>query len=244
MKRADWPTSQKPEEMLSSPPKAKRSGRKLRLFACACCRRVWPLLSAERSRRGVEVAEACADGLATDSETEEALDDALGVYAGSTGMPESFREAAKAVSTTLFDFEKPAKVLRHASLASYNAIRAACLADAELHPADSIADDAPSAVETRESSIQADWLRCVFGYLFRPQTIQPAWCTATVVALAQTAYDARSLPSGELEWTRLAILADALEEVGCTDSEMLSHCREPGTHIRGCWVVDLILGRK
>jgi hypothetical protein len=65
-----------------------------------------------------------------------------------------------------------------------------------------------------------------------------------VSSLAQAAYDVRLLPSGELDAARLAVLSDALEEAGCTDGALLSHLRGPGPHVRGCWAVDLILGKK
>ena len=88
--------------------------------------------------------------------------------------------------------------------------------------------------------------RCVFGNPFRPVTISPdvlAWNDATVVRLAQTAYEERHLPEGTLDNGRLAVLADALEEAGCTDTAILGHLRGPGPHVRGCWAVDLLLGK-
>jgi hypothetical protein len=90
-------------------------------------------------------------------------------------------------------------------------------------------------------------LRCIFGNPFRPLTIAPAilaWNNATVVRLAQAAYDERLLPEGTLDNGRLAILADALEEAGCTDADILGHCRSGGEHVRGCWVIDLLLGKE
>ncbi len=62
-----------------------------------------------------------------------------------------------------------------------------------------------------------------------------------VAALAQAAYDERSMPSGELDRHRLGILADALEDAGCANNEILAHLHSPGPHVRGCWVVDLIV---
>jgi hypothetical protein len=67
--------------------------------------------------------------------------------------------------------------------------------------------------------------------------------TPTVLKLAQAAYDNRVLPSGLLDHTGLAVLADALEEGGCSNAEILSHLRGPGPHVRGCWAVDAILGK-
>ena len=66
----------------------------------------------------------------------------------------------------------------------------------------------------------------------------------TVVNHARLAYDDRLMPSGTLGAARLAVLADALERSGCTDAELLGHLRGPGPHVRGCWAVDLLLGRE
>jgi hypothetical protein len=67
--------------------------------------------------------------------------------------------------------------------------------------------------------------------------------TPAVVKLAQATYDNCLLPSGLLDSTRLGVLADALEEAGCDNPDILSHLRGPGPHTRGCWVVDLVLGK-
>jgi hypothetical protein len=92
----------------------------------------------------------------------------------------------------------------------------------------------------------AVYLRDIFGNPFRPVAISPAvlaWNDALVVRLAQAAYEERHLPEGTLDNSRLLILADALEEAGCTDTDILVHLRSPGPHVRGCWAVDLCLGR-
>jgi hypothetical protein len=65
-----------------------------------------------------------------------------------------------------------------------------------------------------------------------------------VVALAQAAYDEREQPSGRLDVARLAVLADALEDAGCDQPDLLGHLRGPGPHVRGCWAVDLLLGKE
>jgi hypothetical protein len=87
-------------------------------------------------------------------------------------------------------------------------------------------------------------LRDIFGNPFRPVSLARSWLTPTVANLAATAYEERALPSGELDRTRLAVLADALEEAGCTDATILDHLRGPGPHVRGCWALDAILGRQ
>jgi hypothetical protein len=68
--------------------------------------------------------------------------------------------------------------------------------------------------------------------------------TPTVNRLAEAAYEERSLPEGTLDAARLAILADALEDAGCTDTDILGHLREPGPHVRGCWAVDRVLAKE
>jgi hypothetical protein len=97
------------------------------------------------------------------------------------------------------------------------------------------------AVETEaELTAQAGILLDIFGNPFRPVTLDPfwlAWSNGTILKLTQAIYDERA-------FDRLWILADALEEAGCTNADILSHLRGPGPHVRGCWVVDLILGKQ
>jgi hypothetical protein len=83
----------------------------------------------------------------------------------------------------------------------------------------------------------------MFGNPFRPVTVSPTWQTPEVISLAQAAYDERVLPAGTLNATRLAVLADALEDAGCTNPDILNHLRGPGPHVRGCWALDLLLGK-
>jgi hypothetical protein len=79
-------------------------------------------------------------------------------------------------------------------------------------------------------------LRCIFGNPFRPVAFDPAWRTSDVVALAVRMYDAR-------DFSPMPILADALQDAGCAADEVLNHCRGAGPHVRGCWVVDQVLGK-
>jgi hypothetical protein len=84
-------------------------------------------------------------------------------------------------------------------------------------------------------------LRDVLGNPLRPVVLDPLWQSRTVVSLARAAYDDRLLSSGQLGSARLAVLADALEEAGCSEQAVLDHLRQPGPRVRGCWPVDLIL---
>ena len=83
---------------------------------------------------------------------------------------------------------------------------------------------------------QAGVLRDLVGNPFAPPALDPAWRTEAVVGLARGVYEDRA-------FDRLPVLADALEDAGCDDGDVLAHCRGPGPHARGCWVVDLILGK-
>ena len=87
---------------------------------------------------------------------------------------------------------------------------------------------------------QCNLFREVFGNPFHPSTIAPAlkaWNDGTVLKLARAIHD-------EEAFGHLPILGDALEDAGCTNAEILKHCRGPGPHIPGCWVVDLLLGKE
>jgi hypothetical protein len=87
-------------------------------------------------------------------------------------------------------------------------------------------------------------LRDLFGNPFRPIVVHRDWRTETVLALAQAGNDNREEPGGILDNARLGILADALEEAGCDNAEILKHLRSPGPHFRGCWAVALLLANE
>ena len=78
--------------------------------------------------------------------------------------------------------------------------------------------------------------RDIFGNPFRPVLLDPRWLSSTVFNLASTIYDERV-------WERMPILGDALMDAGCDSDEIIQHCQGPGPHVRGCWVVDLLLGK-
>ncbi len=82
----------------------------------------------------------------------------------------------------------------------------------------------------------ASLLRDIFGNPFRPVAFDAAWRTSTAVALAQGMYESR-------DFGAMPILADALQDAGCDSDDILTHCRGDGPHVRGCWVVDLVLGK-
>jgi hypothetical protein len=119
----------------------------------------------------------------------------------------------------------------HASHASEGAESAAGW---HRHPADGN-PNYPQRLE--QLRYQSDLLREIFGNPFRPVTFSSDWRTDTTVPLAHTMYESQ-------DFSAMAILADALQDAGCDDEAILTHCRGPGPHIRGCWVVDLVLAKE
>jgi hypothetical protein len=228
MTEAEWLASARAGPMLRLVGK-KAHTRKLRLFACACARRVWRRISQKVARRAVEVAEQFADGLATAEELSAARS-ALSRYLG--GLMYPFRNtdgASTAYYTTLEDACACAR-----DTAAFGQETAAFKTTA-----DAATLEAGRRAEQRQ---QCDLLRCIFGPLpFRaPPRLNPAWLAweaGTVPKLAAAVYDERA-------FDRLPILADALEDAGCTETEQLTHLRAPGPHARGCWALDLLLGKE
>jgi hypothetical protein len=226
------------------------SDRKLRLFACACCRRIWHHLEDERSRQAVEVAERYADGLASDEEladAEDAAGDANcdGMGAASAAVPPASADAYEAAAAladpdyTLYDHFLDAVYHQwDASCGDYYTGKEKVGSTASRKPSveREIGRVAKASIEA-ERGAQASLLRDLFGDPFRRVTLDPAWLKPNVLKLAKTIYEQRA-------FDRLPKLADALEKVGCDNAEVLAHCREPGEHVRGCWVVDLLLGKE
>jgi len=88
-----------------------------------------------------------------------------------------------------------------------------------------------------EQALQVLFLRDIFGNPFRPITFFPEWRTDTTVSLARTMYESR-------DFSAMPILADALQDAGCDNDDILSHCRGPVPHVRGFRLVDLVLGKE
>lgn len=233
-KEEKWLRGNRPYLMLRLLP-GRPSERKLRLFACACVRQVWHLLREPRSRRAVEMAERYADGQ-TDAaqlavfrsgawagwDADRDPDELFGVE-DRAGNPAATPEdcARRAAEQTLLPN------IQRACWAADNAAWA--LASARL-----------GLAYNRAREAECELLRCIFGNPFQPAVIERDWLSwhgYLVRTLAQTIYEER-------RWEDLPILADALEEAGCDNADMLAHCRGTGGHVRGCWVVDTVLGKE
>ncbi len=239
MTQDEWEKCSDPQAMLRwLHEQGKLSDRKARLFAVACGRRIWPLLDDERSRRAVEVAERFADGLAGQKERAAAE---RGAAAAAGEFP-----GEHAANAAWWTTAKPGQPEFMADQTARFAVQAAFLRNSAGYGEEYF--EAEEAATRQEHLWQSAVLREIFGNPFRRLPAIDAavlgWNDGTVKTLAQTAYEERSVPSGTLDNVRLAVLADALEEAGCTDAELLGHLRGPGPHVRGCWAVDLLLQRE
>jgi hypothetical protein len=214
--------------------------RKQRLLDCACVRRLWHLLTDEDGRRAVEVAERYADDLVDIVDLREvqglvlAARDAQvsrNILALNHGEPPASPPSAtdsvcvlSAAAGVAWEYRSGADPLWYAAQA---------LMGTEVGTGSAVY----RARLVAEHAFQAALVREVFGNPFRPADFDSDWRTETVLLLARQMYE-----SGEFD--AMPILADALQDAGCHNEDILSHCRGPGPHVRGCWVVDLILGKE
>jgi hypothetical protein len=222
MTEEEWLTGSDPKSMLLCL-LSKGSDRKLRLFACACCYRVWDLITEVPDRKAVETSLLYADNLVSVEELADAT------HAAERPHQSPCKGAALSASS-ISDF--PAAT---SWLAAINAAECAVVCAAKKAPR-SPGGALKSAARSAERKEQAILIRDIFGDPFRPVTLDSTWRTATVVQLAQALYDARNFAD-------MPILADALEESGCTSRELLDHLRGPGPHVLGCWAMDLVLNK-
>jgi hypothetical protein len=229
MNEAEWNDCDEPDEMIAFLHQG--SERKRRLFAVACCRRLWRRLTDERSRNAVEVAERFAEGAASLREA---------AFAASRSAT-SWWDAAAVASAVVADPWRTAGAAR-SSVARNAADPAYEAGEVAGRTATAAAEEAWNAAYAAERAAHANLLRCIFGNPFRPPPALLTFNDGLVTELAEAAYELRSLPGGELDPTRLCILADALEEAGA-DDVFLEHLRSPGPHFRGCFALDAVLGK-
>lgn len=249
MAEPDWNNCADPQAMLKClQMNYCPSERKLRLFAVACCRRIWHILVAEvehwhkdeaafwqRCQEAVLLAERFADGEATAQQ-----------LAAVTAYP---RPALYDADAAMFAAEFPIDAAVVAAEAAEAAAREAEGRMYAQHFPDGYTPSAENAalvaeeereyerVLAAEKQSQCDLFRCVFGNPFQPlAAIEPSLLTPTIVGLAQTIYEQRS-------FERMRELGDALKEAGCTNPQLLGHLRAGGPHVRGCFALDAILGK-
>jgi len=236
MTETEWLACTDPDPMLEFL-RGKTSQRKLRFLACACVRRILHLLEdnqerfkanerckaaielatseAELAKKAVEVAERFADGKATEAELKAVYPDDEEASCYAAGPDAAWTAKASAYRARY--------IANYYSPSSYP-------------PGAAFRSPSPSDHD-REQAAQCHLLRDIFGNPFRPITFDPSWLTPTVIHLAQAIYDDRS-------FDQMPTLADALEKSGCDNAEILAHCRGAGPHVKGCWVVDAMLGKE
>jgi hypothetical protein len=205
----------------------KLSGRKFQLFAVACCHQHWDLFTPQPGRQIVNAAEQFADEIGTQDELEAVIN----VPAGP--IPKELHHAA-----AFYTHEAAAHTARCQSGSPWS--RAGSAAQRILQAVSrqrNLYEDEYSRDPHPEQYKQIALLYDIAGNPFRPTVIDPSWRTSTVLALARRMYRAR-------EFSAMPILADALQDAGCENADTLNHCRDSQlTHVRGCWLVDLILGK-
>jgi hypothetical protein len=217
MSESDWLACRDPRGLIMGhgPMWNKVSPRKMRLFACGCCRLIWPSLVDERCRRAVEVGERLADDRAG---------------------PEEVSQTYTRTIVALGD-SPPRTTKWHAVMASLTTLAANRFSNARaLRVVDHTLRASPASRRSGLAEAQCDLYLDIVGGWSKPKPFDKAWMTPDVFELAMDIYDRR-------DFEMMPILGDALEKAGCSTLQILDHCRAPTAHARGCWVVDAVLGR-
>jgi hypothetical protein len=236
MTEAEWLACSHPVTILGHTQRLRSplrwSTRKARLFACACCRRIWPWLG-DANRAAIEAAERVADKLLRVAELAPLCSATRQVALPSEGRNQYLSVWRTSVNPAAHA-AKPSAWPEALSTADE------CAAVAGFYsPNGANQEQEWSQARRTEFAEQCRILRDLLGNRFQPmKAIGSSWQQGgvTVLNLARTIYEERT-------FDRLPILADALEDAGCADRDMLDHCRGPGPHVRGCWVVDLLLAK-
>jgi hypothetical protein len=226
MTELEWEECDDPARMLSFLAGAYRhlSPRKLLLFGFYCCRHALHPCCDPEVRAAFNVVEHATEGTASEEEQRAAarclFDE--GWETSWTPQPDYCSHMAGELLTETNDH------IRRAVRASKAGIDCAAYGDRGTQSAE------------REAAVQARWVRELFPSPFRPKFYTRDWFTwnnDTPLTLARQMYDSR-------EFGAMPILADALQDAGCENDDILAHCRDPhATHVRGCWVCDLVLGK-
>jgi hypothetical protein len=235
----DWFAAREPYRLLdvvrNHPPAD--ADRRMRLFAAACVRQVWHLLPTD-TRSAILVSERFADGDAGEADLLASLPRLPDAAVTAAGLAGSAAAWAAGVTVPIPNNAPAERVLWDQGIAATYAARA--VASWRAGPAPSrVGPDWHArwhAGHAAALAVQADLVRDIFHPPGTPPpTLDPDWLTSAVRQLADALYESR-------DFVAMPVLADALQDAGCADAAILGHCRGPGPHVRGCWVVDLIRG--
>jgi hypothetical protein len=232
MNMSSWQTCSTPEEMLWEAHGFDRD-RELRLFACACCRGIWPLLMRPEVRHAVETSELFADGLAPRTSLEEAVANVRPVLSQTEWL--SGYAAAEAAGVNSWQAAQFTPLW--AAEAQAESVARWCL---RMTGKEYLAEQLAAAVWEQTRGHQCSLLREIFGDRLSQKSIDRRWgCwkDGRIVRLAQSIYD-------EGNFDQLPRLGELLQRAGCDDADILTHCRRRRVHVRGCWVLDLLLGNR
>jgi hypothetical protein len=204
------------------------SARKLRLFLVACARLVWDRMPVDDARQAVELAERYADGLASEDERDRISKRLWSLpLAGQAAGSYAVAVSSGATQHQFKDREGDYWAYLCAQLAVHRSATWRITSRATWYGA-----------RIATGAEQPRLLRDIFGNPFRPIQMEPGWVTADIIARATQMYDAR-------DFGAMPILADALQDAGCDCEDILGHCRDPhATHVRGCRVLDLVMGKE
>ncbi len=241
----EWLTGDDPGQLLDMviqphyPRVREFTERKFRLWSCACGRLVWERMTFATAacREVVELAERYADGEIPVTPLEAGsrrLEGALESVPDQEARARADCCAAEvALSAVWTDSDLAFRSRRGPGAVYFLAW------DVEYYSAGGkeLGEDAMWEFKERTERALSGLLRDIFGNPFRPVAFSPTWRTGTAVALAKHMYESH-------DFSAMPILADALQDTGCDSEDILNHCRGPGPHVRGCWVVDLVLGKE
>jgi hypothetical protein len=217
MTEQEWFAATSPDDLIKYLRLEWRVDRRVRLLGVACGRVLTPWLVAPQSHRALELVERIAEQPDAAHEQLEAAN-----RAGHRGRAWADRAADRCSA--------PASAVSHLAGLGIDV------------PFFTVAYQLQQAAEElgqREymDVVMVSAIRDIFGNPFRPVAFDPSWRTSAAVGLARSMYESR-------DFAAMPVLADALEEAGCDNPDVLAHCRDPdGAHVRGCWVVDLVLGK-
>jgi hypothetical protein len=237
--RAEWEESDDPDGMLLAQG-LNRHSRKIRLFLVAHCRHIWDRLS-DPSRETVAVAERFAEGKTNQHELAAACHRAQGVWLSCDAYNRELASKLEDTLETVWEGANPDSLL--AIREQFNSVAlqtaAASLAVEVARPDyKTWAPQFPATLPESDRLWASQLIRELFGNPFHPITFDPKWRTDTVALLAEGMYESR-------DFSAMPILADALQDAGCDNDEILHHCRNPKqVHVRGCWLVDRVLGNE
>jgi hypothetical protein len=248
MTESDWLACRDPQLMVQHLKGAKTTDRKMRLFVCACCRRLWSHCPSEHIGRLIELGVKLAAGLTTDAvlrselrKLPHGLDGGIVIALMYLITPDKYdwptaaNSAAWVLRNSWRDYVRGGIYMTVRDDPGVHKDMKTALVTSEYGARPAIGQILDAAW-AKEGQSQAQLLRDIVGNPFRAKVLNPACRTSHVTSVAQNIYDTEA-------FFRLPVLAALLAEAGCDDAEIVGHCTNHEPHAKGCWVLDQALGR-